>query len=159
MRNICQGNSEQSFIGCVHSLAKQIAIAITHEEKRCGFLTNERLKIFKIQDETLKRIESLPVDNSYELCFLSEISAPSYICNPYVVINNVLINSKTRCGVQHLVDLCRRVCLFNFVLLPQKSRVFRIKNAMSKLTPWFWTSPYWLNSSCKHISGLLGLIV
>ena len=41
-----------------------------HEENRCGFLSNERLNIFKVQDQTLKDIESLyDVSNLYVYYF------------------------------------------------------------------------------------------
>ena len=52
-------------INCYHNLAKQIAVALQHEERRCGYLTAQKNIMWGIQDE----VASLP-EREGHFCFI-----------------------------------------------------------------------------------------
>ncbi|XP_044184598.1 LOW QUALITY PROTEIN: GATOR complex protein NPRL3-like [Acropora millepora] len=55
---VLQATVEPSVVDCYHDLSKRIAIALKHEEIRCGYLSSERETMLSIQDE----IAAMPED-------------------------------------------------------------------------------------------------
>lgn len=55
---VLQATAEPSVVDCYHDLSKRIAIALKHEEIRCGYLSSERETMLSIQDE----IAAMPED-------------------------------------------------------------------------------------------------
>lgn len=55
---VLQATVEPSVVDCYHDLSKIIAIALKHEEIRCGYLSSERETMLSIQDE----IAAMPED-------------------------------------------------------------------------------------------------
>ncbi|XP_074647993.1 GATOR1 complex protein NPRL3-like [Tubulanus polymorphus] len=54
-----RANATQSIIHCYQELAKQLAIALRHEERRCGYMTRQQNQIISIQDE----LSTMPEDS------------------------------------------------------------------------------------------------
>ncbi|KAI0217016.1 GATOR complex protein NPRL3 [Lamellibrachia satsuma] len=52
-----QGNADVMLISCYHDLSKQLAVALRHEEKRCGFLSEQASKMCSTQDDMASQPE------------------------------------------------------------------------------------------------------
>ena len=52
-----QGSADTHLISCFHDLSKQLAVALRHEEKRCGFLSEQASKMCSTQDDMASQPE------------------------------------------------------------------------------------------------------
>jgi hypothetical protein len=53
-----QGDVCQSLVHCYHDLTKRLSIALRHEERRCGYLSDQARIVLSVQDE----VAALPED-------------------------------------------------------------------------------------------------
>ncbi|KAK2143143.1 hypothetical protein LSH36_873g00006 [Paralvinella palmiformis] len=66
---------DREILMCYHNLTKQLAIALRHEERRCGLLSEQKRTIWSIQDEIAARPEDSqesPYGPILEKCRLSQ---------------------------------------------------------------------------------------
>lgn len=52
-----QAPVDREILMCYHDLTKQLAIALRHEERRCGLLSEQKSTMWSIQDEIAARPE------------------------------------------------------------------------------------------------------
>ncbi|XP_034951005.1 GATOR complex protein NPRL3 [Chelonus insularis] len=112
-----QAQADQSVVKCYYDLSKRLGIALRHEEKRCGFLSEEIKMMVSTHDEIATRSEeeSDNEESPYELILKKSTLAKDLktafdsLCNTGIV--NLLINKWI------LVSFC----------LPQKVHQFHKK--------------------------------
>lgn len=57
--SLCQGQTEESLLTHYQDVAKHLAIGLRHEERRCGYLTQQKNIMWTIQDEVALQPEGL----------------------------------------------------------------------------------------------------
>ena len=82
----CQGNADTMLVSCYHDLSQQLAVALRHEEKRCGYLSEQASTMCSIQDDMASQPEGGPQQSTHPPC-ASTVNTSSMCLNSQHILH------------------------------------------------------------------------
>ncbi|XP_046664623.1 GATOR complex protein NPRL3 [Homalodisca vitripennis] len=119
-----QAVANHSIVKCYYDLSRRLGVALRHEEKRCGYVTDEMKKMIMAHDEVSVRHEEegCKVDNNKTSPFEIILKRCSLACALRTVYDDLISSGLVRLRINRWIQLT--------FCLPQKVHQFNKKGFM-----------------------------